>query len=341
MPVSKKDKAIVGAGSIDKKMVNKINNDRRASLGRGNLSDQDQFMEDPSPPEVLAETDIVTDIGPEVANTVEALIHRAPDIEVLDKTPSDSEEEVVPAHIHTRPVRTCRKQQNKRGEDVQRTQEGDQAQRLHHPTPYSPSTMRAILAAVVMVQALITGDCLLCEQCFALHNSSCSGIMTQCPPDVTHCVAGLENNTVGSDVILTAFKDCLDPSQKAACDREFSMNTAVLSFRISRTCCDSDFCNGGDLQVPPSDNTPNGYICEDCFNDQSTDPCTATGVVQCTGKQNTCVRISGTISRPGEAARSYSGKGCSTQDFCKLGVFNIAGTQAYDYGFKCSLALKV
>nr|AJF36143.1 sodefrin precursor-like factor 13 [Lissotriton helveticus] len=200
--------------------------------------------------------------------------------------------------------------------------------------------MRAILAAVIMLQALITGDSLFCEQCFALHNSSCSGIMMQCPPDVTHCVAGLENNTLGSDNILTAFKDCLDLSQKSTCGREFSIKTSVLSAQLSRSCCDSDFCNGGNLQVPPSDNTPNGYICEGCFNDQSVDPCTAIRVVQCTGKQNTCTSFSGTASRPGEAVRSYSLKGCTTQDFCKLGVFNLAGTQASNNGLKCSPALK-
>nr|AMO51438.1 sodefrin precursor-like factor [Cynops pyrrhogaster] len=201
--------------------------------------------------------------------------------------------------------------------------------------------MRAIFAAVVMLQALTTGDCLLCEQCFALHASSCSGIFTQCSPDVTHCVAGLENSTVGTDFILTAFKDCLDPSQKSACGREFSYKTSVFSLQLNRMCCDSDFCNGGDVQVPPADNTPNGYICEECFTNQSTDPCTATGVVQCTGKQNTCGNFFGTGSRPGEAGRPYSGKGCTTRDFCKLGIFNLAGTQAYDYGLKCSPALKL
>nr|ACB54669.1 sodefrin-like protein precursor [Lissotriton vulgaris] len=201
--------------------------------------------------------------------------------------------------------------------------------------------MRAILAAVAMLQALITGDCLLCEQCFALHTSSCSGIFMQCPSDVTHCVAGLENSTVGGDIILAAFKDCLDPSQTATCGREYSVKTSVFSGQFSRTCCDTDFCNGGDLQVPPSDNTPNGYICEDCFNNQSADPCTATGVVQCTGKQNACVGYFGTFSRPGEAGRSYSVKGCTTQDLCKLGIFNLAGTQVYNYDLQCAPALKV
>nr|AAL39123.1 sodefrin-like protein precursor [Triturus carnifex] len=146
--------------------------------------------------------------------------------------------------------------------------------------------MRAILAAAAMLQALITGDCLFCEQCFALHTNSCSGIMTQCPPDVSHCVTGLENNILGSHGTLTAFKDCLDPSQKATCGRDFSFNTPAAYLWTSRKCCDSDFCNSGDVKGPPSDNTPNGYKCEGCSSDQFSKPCPVTENIQCTGKQN-------------------------------------------------------
>nr|AMO51434.1 sodefrin precursor-like factor [Cynops pyrrhogaster] len=142
--------------------------------------------------------------------------------------------------------------------------------------------MRAILAAVVLLQALITGDCLLCEQCFALQTSSCSGIFTQCSPDVTHCVAGLENCTLGTHVILTAFKDCLDPSEKAACGREVSFTAPAASLWTSRTCCDSDFCNGGDVQVPPPDDTPSG-----CGSDQ---PCTAPEHLRETVHSTTSIR---------------------------------------------------
>nr|AMO51447.1 sodefrin precursor-like factor [Cynops pyrrhogaster] len=202
--------------------------------------------------------------------------------------------------------------------------------------------MRAIIATVVLLQALITGDCLLCEQCFALQTSSCSGIFKQCSPDVTHCVAGLENNTLGTHVILTAFKDCLDPSQKAACGREVSFTAPAASLWTSRTCCDSDFCNGGDVQVPPPDDTPNGYICEGCGSDQSAKPCTATEYVQCSGKQNACGTFYGTASRPGKTGEEYTFKGCTTQDFCIAGIFHMAGMQAYDYYvLKCSPALKV
>nr|AIT39230.1 sodefrin precursor-like factor beta isoform 24 [Notophthalmus viridescens] len=200
--------------------------------------------------------------------------------------------------------------------------------------------MRAILAAVVMLQALITGaDCLLCEQCFVVGSSQCSGIFKQCSPDVTHCVKGMENSTLGTRVVLSAFKDCLNPSQKAACGREFFHKDSALFFQITRTCCDSDFCNKRDVEVPAVDNTPNGYKCEDCFTTQSTGPCTATGGIQCTGEQNTCGSFSGGVARPGEVVRQISMKGCVSPDFCDL--FYPAATQVYNYDLLCSPAEKL
>ncbi|XP_069077308.1 phospholipase A2 inhibitor gamma subunit B-like isoform X2 [Pleurodeles waltl] len=212
-------------------------------------------------------------------------------------------------------------------------------QRFHYSTPYCLTTMRSILAAVIMLQALTTGDCLLCEQCLATNTTSCAGILKQCSPDVTHCVKGLENNTLGSDVALTVFKGCLDPSNKQTCNREFSFRNSVLSFQISRTCCDSDFCNRGDVQVPAVDKATSGYNCEECFDDQSVDPCAVTGEVQCTGEHNTCATFKGTAARPGDAVRQFSMKGCASQDFCNN--FYLAGTQVYSYDFLCSPAKKV
>nr|AKH14023.1 sodefrin precursor-like factor [Ichthyosaura alpestris] len=198
--------------------------------------------------------------------------------------------------------------------------------------------MRAILAAVVMLQVLITGDCLLCEQCFATGASQCSGVSKPCSPGVTHCIKGLENDTQGTKVYLTAFKDCLDPSQKSTCGKEFFIKNSVVSFQVSRTCCDSDSCNRGDVEVPAVDKTPNEYKCKDCFTNQSTATCTASGEVQCTGEHDTCASFSGTAARPGEALSQYSLKGCASKDFCKL--FPLVGTQAYIFDLLCSPAEK-
>ncbi|XP_078541494.1 uncharacterized protein LOC144826909 [Lissotriton helveticus] len=199
--------------------------------------------------------------------------------------------------------------------------------------------MRAIFAAVAMLQALITGDCLLCEKCLSTGSTQCSGIFKQCPPDVTHCVKGLENNTLGNNVVVTAFKDCLNSSEEAACGREFTLHNSVFSFRISRTCCDSDFCNGGEVEVPALDETPNGYKCDECFTGQSSGSCTPTGEVPCTGEQDTCTIFSGNAVIPGGTLQPYSLKGCVSRDYCDL--FYIPVTQVYSYDLQCSPAKKL
>nr|AKH13997.1 sodefrin precursor-like factor [Ichthyosaura alpestris] len=178
--------------------------------------------------------------------------------------------------------------------------------------------MRATLATVVMLQALITGDCLLCETCFAAGATQCSGTFEQCSPDVTHCFKGVENTTAGGDVTVNVFKDCLDPSYQAVCGSAFHLKNSVVSYWISTTCCDSDFCNRGDVEVPAVDETPNGYKCDECYTDQSSDSCTPTGEVECTGKQNTCTSSSGNATIPGEFLKPYSLKACVTQDYCEL-----------------------
>ncbi|XP_078529225.1 phospholipase A2 inhibitor and Ly6/PLAUR domain-containing protein-like isoform X1 [Lissotriton helveticus] len=195
-----------------------------------------------------------------------------------------------------------------------------------HPTPPPPERRDR-------------GDCLMCERCLATGTSQCSGIFKQCPPDVTHCIKGLENNTVGGYPILTAYKDCLDAAEQAACGREFSLQNTLMSYRVSRVCCDSDFCNTGDLEVPAVDETPNGYQCKDCYTDQALDACTVAGDVQCTGEHTTCASFHGTASIPGEAAKQYSLTGCVSQDYCEL--FHLPATQMYSYDLQCSPAEKL
>ncbi|XP_078542495.1 phospholipase A2 inhibitor and Ly6/PLAUR domain-containing protein-like [Lissotriton helveticus] len=199
--------------------------------------------------------------------------------------------------------------------------------------------MRAILAAVVMLQVLIRGDCLLCEKCLATGTSQCSGIFKQCPPDVTHCEKGLENATIGDLVVVTAFKDCMNPSKKAACGKEFYFQNSVFTFRISTTCCDSDFCNKGEVEVPALDRTPNGYTCDECFSDQSSDSCIPTGEVQCTGEQNTCHSNSGKAIIPGYTLTPFSLKGCATPDYCE--IFDQVATQLYGDELLCEPAKKL
>nr|AMO51450.1 sodefrin precursor-like factor [Cynops pyrrhogaster] len=202
--------------------------------------------------------------------------------------------------------------------------------------------MRTLLTAAVLLCALIAGvNCLLCEKCFSVGTTTCSGIYRLCPADVTRCVQGLENTTIGNETYLAAFKDCGTPSRRTTCGKILSFRTSVSVVRISRTCCNSDYCNGGDIQAPIVDESPNGYKCTDCFTDQSADACTTEKEILCTGQEKECVAVSGTVAIPGEAVNEYSVSGCVTKNFCGKRAFNLHGIQLLKHDLKCSPAIKV
>nr|AJF36138.1 sodefrin precursor-like factor 7 [Lissotriton helveticus] len=117
-----------------------------------------------------------------------------------------------------------------------------------------------------MLQALITGaDCLLCEQCLSIGSSHCSGIFKQCSPDVTHCIKGLENNTVVPAVDKTPngykCEDCfttetVDPCAGAGevqCTGELNTCTSFsgtatrpgedVKQYTAKGCASQDFCH--------------------------------------------------------------------------------------------------
>ncbi|XP_078529419.1 uncharacterized protein LOC144807662 [Lissotriton helveticus] len=202
--------------------------------------------------------------------------------------------------------------------------------------------MRTLLTAAVLLCALIAGvNCLLCEKCFSVGTATCSGIYSLCPADVTHCVQGLENFTIGGKSYPTAFKDCGTPSTRTACGKTLSFRASMTGVQISRACCDSDYCNGGDIQVPAVDERPNGYKCRDCYSNKSVDACTTEKEILCTGQEKACAFLSGTGAIPGEAVTESSASGCMTRDFCRKGAFNLQGLQLLKYYFKCSPAIKV
>ncbi|XP_078535208.1 uncharacterized protein LOC144821933 [Lissotriton helveticus] len=202
--------------------------------------------------------------------------------------------------------------------------------------------MRTLLTAAVLLCALNAGvNCLLCEKCFSVGTTTCSGIYRLCPADVTHCVQGLENSTIMSKNALTSFKDCGTPSSRTTCDKILSYRTQMSLVRISRTCCDSDYCNGGDIQALVVDESLNGYKCGECIHDRSPDACTTKKEVLCSGQEKTCLFLSGTMILPGEDAVAYSEFGCITNNFCRKGGFQLQGLQLQNSDLKCAPAIKV
>ncbi|XP_069496913.1 phospholipase A2 inhibitor CgMIP-I-like isoform X2 [Ambystoma mexicanum] len=202
--------------------------------------------------------------------------------------------------------------------------------------------MRVLLTATAVLFAMITrGNCIICEQCSNIN--SCSGFFAPCPAEVTHCVKGLENSTVGSNVRLLAYKGCVDPSRQATCDKEVIFRSSRMSLYITRECCDSDSCNSKNtkqaaLRIPK---TPNGFKCPDCDTDRSTTGCAPVGELQCTGNENQCATFMGRASRPGDSVRGYTVYACATKDACEVGISSMEGTKVSQFDLKCSDPIKV
>ncbi|XP_078510014.1 uncharacterized protein LOC144769707 [Lissotriton helveticus] len=181
-----------------------------------------------------------------------------------------------------------------------------------------------------------------CETCSINGSSTCSGPSKNCASDVTMCVKLLETTIIGKLTIQNTFRGCLDPNKRKICSREISFRNNHFAMKIAANCCSSDNCNGESLPVSANlDLIPNGYKCGDCSNDNSASGCTAVQEILCTGPHYHCGSFSGTGSRPGEPVKSYSFKGCISQDACSTGLPNIGGTKAYSYQISCTPAMRV
>ncbi|XP_078510035.1 ly6/PLAUR domain-containing protein 8-like [Lissotriton helveticus] len=202
--------------------------------------------------------------------------------------------------------------------------------------------MSALLTVAVIFAAAFPGvDSLFCHQCYEVNQTSCTGPSVRCEEDVTHCIKGLENNTLMDSVIMSAFKGCMDPSNQVECEKGVLFRNSVVLVRIERTCCDTDNCNADDIQMTDVDETPNGYTCDACFNGEISVLCNPTKKIPCIGEEDTCGSFNGSASRPGEVSQLWSLRGCITKESCDRNALNPAGERMYQYDFKCTPPLLV
>ncbi|XP_069490564.1 ly6/PLAUR domain-containing protein 8-like [Ambystoma mexicanum] len=198
--------------------------------------------------------------------------------------------------------------------------------------------MGVLLTAAAVLFAITLGNGLICEQCSKMNSESCSGTFAPCPYEATHCVKGLENSTVGSNIRLFAYKGCVDRARQATCDTEVIFRSSRMALYITRECCDSDSCNTGDTKQAALHirHTPNGFKCSDCGTDRSANGCASVRELQCQGHENRCATFMGTASRPGDAIRRYTILACATRDACEVGISSMEGTHVYNFFLGCS-----
>ncbi|XP_069058175.1 protein RoBo-1-like [Pleurodeles waltl] len=198
-----------------------------------------------------------------------------------------------------------------------------------------------LTAAIFLAASINRGSSLIGEQCLSVNIESCSGSLDLCPKGVTHCFSGRENYTAGPNVVLTALKGCVDPAKQVTCGKEVGFTSPALSLWITQNCCDSNECNRHKIHVPPVKLTANGYKCPTCFTDQSSDGCTPTEDLLCTGKEDQCATLTGSAIRPDVPLKGYSIRGCATKNACDVGIVSLATTKAYNLDLKCFSSNKV
>ncbi|XP_078507224.1 urokinase plasminogen activator surface receptor-like [Lissotriton helveticus] len=202
--------------------------------------------------------------------------------------------------------------------------------------------MWVFFTTVIFLASLITeGSSLTCESCLSVNVSSCSGSLNPCQKGVTQCISGLRNITTGTNVKLTAFKGCGEPGKKGSCGKEVVVTTADVSIQITQKCCDSEKCNNNKFQVPPVNETANGYKCPTCFMSISSNGCTPTEDILCVGMENLCVNYIKTSQGSGKPVKRYIIQGCATTDACGRGHFDIAPSKLYYFDLKCFPSNKV
>nr|UVZ00878.1 sodefrin precursor-like factor beta 3 [Eurycea tynerensis] len=160
--------------------------------------------------------------------------------------------------------------------------------------------------------------------------------MVECPQGASKCIHGLENNTANGDVVLTAFKTCYVPVIPGiACTKnDHLLTSSNYILRFSTDCTN----NLAPFEVPPWNNTLNGYKCPDCYN-TSSDDCNSEKEIECTGRQTECLHFWGMLQRPGRKIRKSVVKGCVTSESCSLAKF-LPGTKARVFSIECSPALR-
>nr|UVZ00879.1 sodefrin precursor-like factor beta 4 [Eurycea tynerensis] len=187
--------------------------------------------------------------------------------------------------------------------------------------------MATLLAVVGFLAAIITkANSLDCEQCKRQGpEASCTGPVVACPEGTTKCIQGLENDTLHGEVVLTAYKTCFVPSipEIVCTETDHQYRSAAYVVRYN-THCSSD---NSPLEVPPLNNTLNGYKCPDCFSDKSsTEECKSDKEIECTGREMECFEYRGIVQRTEKEIIHISLKGCVTTDAWHLSKF-LPGTK--------------
>ncbi|XP_061453180.1 phospholipase A2 inhibitor and Ly6/PLAUR domain-containing protein-like [Rhineura floridana] len=159
-----------------------------------------------------------------------------------------------------------------------------------------------------------TGDSLICN-CTLSPGCNADGI---CSVPTGVCVALAQEDNMGGVEISEVYKACQDDSQFCNAVNSVSATKGIYS-RTNMLCCNKDMCNAAPIAVPPKNLTENGVSCPACFAIGS-DSCEQSETLRCTGDDNHCITVAGSLSRGGAPSSTFAISGCSSTSVCSMTV---------------------
>ncbi|XP_072281802.1 uncharacterized protein [Pyxicephalus adspersus] len=160
---------------------------------------------------------------------------------------------------------------------------------------------------------LSAGLALRCEVCLAINANTCTGPYDICKSTQSRCMVTLTETLVtdGENTYSSAEleKSCASDYE---CTHPATLNSKNFKVRVTRKCCDQDYCNNGTMawKIPAS--KLNGVTCESCFTKDS-EVCAVKTPMNCTGDEMYCVHYS--ARRDGGSPISVAG--CASESMQK------------------------
>ncbi|XP_069058183.1 phospholipase A2 inhibitor and Ly6/PLAUR domain-containing protein-like [Pleurodeles waltl] len=171
--------------------------------------------------------------------------------------------------------------------------------------------MSAFLIRSCLLLAFITAGCsLICEVCSSRNATMCNGKMMTCDANMDTCEHSIVKSNVYGQMFMV-FKGCA----KACKDLYFTESFTTGRTTIKRVCCNSDYCNDGEMEFPARENKPNRVTCPSCFHMGSYE-CEPVKMLQCTDSETNCLYFRGLVDPFGNQSLKKLSLGCVNLEDC-------------------------
>ncbi|CAI9575366.1 unnamed protein product [Staurois parvus] len=173
----------------------------------------------------------------------------------------------------------------------------------------------AMFLIVIFSALLSAGFALQCDVCLAINSNTCTGHYETCKSDQNRCMVTLTEMLVidGENTYRSAEleKSCASAYD---CTHPATLNAKDFKVRVTRKCCDKDFCNNGTITWNIPESASNGVTCDSCFSRDS-HSCATKKPINCTGDEKYCVHY--LAQKDGGSPISVAG--CASESMQKSG----------------------